>query len=105
MLGTMLHSLKVAEWPRAQFARGELAIPRVCPNCMSEQANWECRIDHKYPLSGTRYYQTFYYCDACTELMRHDNTTRRLQFWIGVLLFAGIFVWLITSMDRTGLSR
>lgn len=99
MIPTMLYSLKVADWPRAEFSRGELVIPQLCPGCLSQQANWEWRIDHKYPLSGTRYWQTFYYCDACSDLMKHDNTTRRMQFWIGVLLFGGLFAYLLSAMD------
>jgi hypothetical protein len=77
---------KVLQWPMIEVKGGAVVVPQVCPNCMGD-GTWRWRHGHKYFLSNTTYYQTFYYCDACSDILSNERRIGRLQWLIGIPLF------------------
>lgn len=80
---------KVLQWPMVEVKGGSVVVPQVCPNCMSE-GTWRWRYGHSYFLSNTTYYQTFYYCEACSNVMTNERRIRRLQWLVGIPLLLGL---------------
>ena len=88
----------VVQWPRIEVKSGAVVVPKLCPNCMAE-ATTERRDGHKYLISNTRYYQTFYYCGECHDVLRHETRTGVLQWLIGVPLCIALALLLAMVAD------
>lgn len=89
----MIWQLMVLRWPKVELDNtGSAIVPKVCPNCMAE-ATREWRTEYSLPIlvSRSRFYQTFYYCDACSNLIRYSERTRMIQWLVGIALFCGCF--------------
>jgi hypothetical protein len=75
-------------WAKAAMSTSELAIPKVCPNCMKP-------ADRPWPTTyqaGNRsYLQTFFYCERCDAMFQRNRMTARLLLWAAPLGIAGGF--------------
>lgn len=101
----MIWQLKVLRWPKVELERlgGRLddshhaVVPDVCPNCMAEATGkWRTQYTVSLLLPFTKIYrQTFYYCDACSDIIRHFERNKVIQWIVGIVLFAaaGFVIW------------
>lgn len=57
-------------WTKVKLKGESQTIPRVCPSCLAPSTTeWRYCYVRPFPLGfldRTRYWQTFYYCDACS---------------------------------------
>jgi hypothetical protein len=91
----------VISWPSVELDTGGTAvIPLVCPNCMAK-ADREWRCGYKLPFVGsTRYFQTFYYCTPCSDVIRHQLRTSSIQYVLGFVLGIGLLIGWAMLMDK-----
>ncbi len=68
------------------MATSDLAIPKVCPNCMKPA---ECPWPTSYTAGNRTYVQTFFYCERCDAMFRRNRTTVRLMLWAAPLGIGG----------------
>ena len=58
-------------WPRVELPGTAFVIPRTCPSCMAPAANeWQTGHLQQHFGGYTVYSITFYYCDACNQMLR-----------------------------------
>lgn len=88
------------KWPRVEMKGDAFQIPPSCPNCMAPaQEEWRC--SHTGGVN-TIYTQTFYYCEACGDIFRHQAKRTGFRYMMIVAVFVALFVLPLAAIAVLG---
>src|SRR6185369_12256014 len=75
-------------------------IPKLCPNCLAP-STMRHRISHRF--LNTTHYQTFSYCDYCSQTLQDGVSVERwklLAYLLGLVITIGGGIGLIKVMGK-----
>lgn len=96
-----------ATWTKVKLKGDSQTIPRICPSCLAPSTTeWRYCYVRPFPLGfldRTRYWQTFYYCDACSPGVQAFFGKEKVSGCLVPILFiAGLVGGLLLLIPKEG---